>query len=182
LDDVSDIESFDLGSGLNDRVKNIVEPSIIDMGYDIVRIQVTGGRKPKLQIMAEPFENRVMTVEDCAIISRQVAVLMDVEDPIKDAYDLEVSSPGLDRPLVKLTDFERFMGFEARTEIRIPKNGQRRFKGLITEVTEQGTISLQEREDLVHIIEFSELAKAKLVMNDALVAAAQNGTLPEKVK
>ena len=180
MQDFLDSEVLEIAGGLNDRVRKIVEPTIVDMGYDLVRILVTGGRKPTLQIMAEPLEDRIMTVEDCQLISRQVSVLMDVEDPITDAYDLEVSSPGLDRPLMRLEDFQRFVGFEARTEIRIPKDGQRRFKGIITSVSEEGEIRLQEREDLEHRVNFSELAKAKLVLSDALVEAAQNGTIPAK--
>ena len=115
MQDFLDSEVLEIAGGLNDRVRKIVEPTIVDMGYDLVRILVTGGRKPTLQIMAEPLDGRIMTVEDCQLISRQVSVLMDVEDPITDACDLEVSSPGLDRPLVKLEDFQRFVGFEART-------------------------------------------------------------------
>ena len=180
MQDFLNEEVLEIAGGLNDRVRQIVEPTINDMGYDIVRVLVTGGRKPKLQIMAEPEEDRIMTVEDCEIISRQVSVLLDVEDPITDAYDLEVSSPGLDRPLVKIDDFRRFIGFEARAETRIPRSGQRRFKGIITSAAESGEIVLREREDLEHQLKFSELAKAKLVLSDALVEAAQNGTLPAK--
>jgi ribosome maturation factor RimP len=180
LQDFLDSEVLEIAGGLNDRVRQIIAPTIEDMGFDLVRVLVTGGRKPKLQIMVEPLEDRIMTVEDCAIISRQVSVLLDVEDPITDAYDLEVSSPGLDRPLMKLEDFQRFMGFEARAETRIPKEGQRRFKGLITKAEDDGEIVLQERDDLEHKLNFSEFAKAKLVLSDALVEAAQNGTLPTK--
>src|SRR5258708_5415319 len=99
------------------------------MGYRVVRIAITGGRRATLQIMAERANNAAMTVEDCADISRTVSALLDVADPIDGAYLLEVSSPGIDRPLVKREDFARFAGHEARVELNAPVDGRKRFRG-----------------------------------------------------
>ncbi|MDX1540854.1 MAG: ribosome maturation factor RimP, partial [Geminicoccaceae bacterium] len=99
-----------------ERIIEIIEPSLNDMGYDLVRVLVQGQRRPTLQVMAERRDRSQMTVDDCAEISRTVAALLDVEDPFPDTWQLEVSSPGIDRPLVRAEDFERFAGFEARIE------------------------------------------------------------------
>jgi len=105
------------------RIEEIVGPSVAAMGYEIVRVELGGDRDRVLQIMAERADGAAMTVEDCAEISRTVSALLDVEDPISGAYTLEVSSPGIDRPLVKARDFERFAGFEARIETAAPIEG-----------------------------------------------------------
>ena len=101
------------------------------MGYEVVRVQVTGGQHAVLQIMAERADGAPMTVEDCADLSRSISALLDVEDPIKNAYTLEVSSPGIDRPLTRLKDYERFAGFEAKLETRLAVDGRKRFKGML---------------------------------------------------
>ena len=103
-----------------DRIQQIIAPSVEAMGYEIVRVQVSGTQRPTLQVMAERKDDAAMTVEDCADISRAVSALLDVEDPISCAYTLEISSPGIDRPLTRPKDFERFAGFEARIETRSP--------------------------------------------------------------
>src|SRR3546814_5159241 len=96
------------------------------MGYDIVRVQLSGGDWLRLQIMAERRTDGGMDVDDCAEVSRAVAAILDVEDPVDSAYTLEVSSPGIDRPLTRLADFDRFAGFEARLETALPIEGRRR--------------------------------------------------------
>ncbi len=106
-------------------------PAIEAMGFDLVRVQLSGGERPVLQIMIERADRVAMTVDDCAEVSRTVSALLDVEDPIGGAYTLEVSSPGIDRPLVRLADFVRFAGFEAKVETRMPVEGRRRFRGRI---------------------------------------------------
>jgi ribosome maturation factor RimP len=113
------------------RITDIIGPSIEDMGYEIVRLQLSGGQRPTLQIMADRADGGAMTVDDCADISNAVSALLDVEDPISSAYNLEVSSPGIDRPLTRLKDFERFKGFEARIETEIPLDGRKRFRGVL---------------------------------------------------
>src|SRR5205823_15005961 len=105
----------------------IIEPSLAVMGYQAVRLAFVGARGATLQIMAERVDGAAMTVEDCAEISRAVSALLDVADPIASAYTLEVSSPGIDRPLVRPEDYERFTGFEARIELTRPLDGRKRF-------------------------------------------------------
>src|ERR1700687_93581 len=99
------------------------------MGYRVVRVALTGTGRPTLQVMAERRDDASMTVEDCAEISRSISALLDVADPIAGAYMLEVSSPGIDRPLVRPEDYDRFAGFEARIELNAPLDGRKRFPG-----------------------------------------------------
>ena len=115
------------------RVSQIIEDAVEDLGFHLVRVRYSGVKtgRSQLQIMAEPKEDRDMTVEDCEQLSRHVAALLDVDDPISSAYTLEVSSPGLDRPLTREKDFVRFAGFEAKVELDQPLEGQRRFRGVI---------------------------------------------------
>ena len=98
------------------RIAQAIEPSLEGMGYRLVRVVITSGRRPTLQVMAERKDDQPMTVEDCAQISHSVSALLDVADPIAGAYMLEISSPGIDRPLVRAEDYDRFSGFEARIE------------------------------------------------------------------
>ena len=112
-------------------IGTMIEPVLDGMGYDLVRVQLGGGQDPCLQIMVERTDRAEMTVDDCATISRQISKLLDEEDPISDAYTLEVSSPGIDRPLVGLGDYDRFAGFDARVESREAVLGRKRFKGVL---------------------------------------------------
>ncbi|MBO90040.1 MAG: ribosome maturation factor RimP [Rickettsiales bacterium] len=150
-------------------VRALIAPPLADIGYEVVRVMAIGKDRPTLQIMAERLDEGTMTVEDCAFISRTVSAIFDVEDPINGAYTLEVSSPGLDRPLVRQKDFERYLGFEAKIELHQALNGQRRYRGvlagyaggLVTIVTENGTTELP----------FEEIDKARLIITDELLAA-----------
>ena len=139
------------------------------MGYEIVRVLISGGRRPVLQVMAERVDGAPMTVDDCEGISRTVSALLDVEDPIAGAYSLEVSSPGIDRPLTRLRDFERYAGFEARIETRGLIDGRRRFKGILKGVA-GGTVRLEVEGGLAEV-PFDGILRAKLVLTDALMAA-----------
>ena len=153
-----------------ERVQRIIAPTISAMGYEVVRVQLSGGRRPVLQVMAERTDGAPMTVDDCADISRTVSALLDVEDPIAGAYHLEVSSPGIDRPLTRLKDFERFAGHEARIETRALIDGRRRFKGVLRGVA--GEVVRMETEDgAVTELPFAGILRAKLVLTDALIAA-----------
>src|SRR5262245_49006354 len=114
------------------EVAPLIEPTVRDLGFNLVQVRMMGGSRRTLQVMAEPVDRaRVMTVEDCAAISRAVSAVLDVADPIEGAYSLEVSSPGIDRPLVRPGDFERFSGFEAKVECEPAVQGRKRFKGLL---------------------------------------------------
>jgi ribosome maturation factor RimP len=150
-------------------VRALIAPSLADIGYEVVRVMTIGAEHTTLQIMAERLDEDTMTVEDCASISRTVSAIFDVEDPIIGAYTLEVSSPGLDRPLVRKKDFERYSGLEAKIELNQALNGQRRYSGIlagyadgvVTIVTENGATNLP----------FEKIDKAKLIITDDLLAA-----------
>lgn len=154
-------------------VERLVEPPLAGLGFDLVRVQLSGGATQTLQIMAERKDRAEMTVEDCARISRAVSALLDVEDPIPGAYSLEVSSPGLDRPLVRLDDYVRFGGCEARLDTRRPVDGQKRFKGRLAGVRDQNVVIVcdgAERE-----VPFDAVSRGKLLLTDDLISAAMKG-------
>ncbi|HYG85286.1 MAG TPA: ribosome maturation factor RimP [Azospirillum sp.] len=152
------------------RIEQIITPSVEALGYEIVRVLLLGGQRPTLQIMAERTDGAPMTVEDCADISRSVSALLDVEDPIAGAYTLEVSSPGLDRPLTRLKDFERFAGFTAKLETRLAIDGRKRFKGMLKGV--EGEDIILDAEGGPARVTFDNVLRAKLVITDELLRAA----------
>lgn len=153
------------------RIEQIITPSVEAMGYEVVRVQLTGGQRMVLQVMAERADGASMTVEDCADISRAISAVLDVEDPIKSAYTLEVSSPGIDRPLTRLKDFERFAGFEAKLETRLAADGRKRFKGMLKGV-EDGLVCIETEQGAARL-EFDNILRAKLVLTDELIRASQ---------
>jgi len=155
------------------KIADMITPTLESMGYELVRVSFTGGDSQLLQIMAEK-EDGTMTIEGCEEVSRAVSVLLDVEDPIMEAYDLEVSSPGIDRPLTREKDFERWSGFEAKVELQEAVNGQRRYRGTLLGMKE-GMILLQENADTKWELPFADVRKAKLVLTDDLIAATQGG-------
>lgn len=153
---------------LQERVAGIIEPSLTGMGYALVQVKLTEGNRRTLQIMAERTDNKNMTVEDCAAISHQVSALLDVEDPIKGAYTLEVSSPGIDRPLIKRADFERYVTYDAKVETRLPINGRKRFKGVISAV-EGDDVLIKMPEGDTPRIAIENIHAAKLLLTDRLI-------------
>lgn len=157
-------------------IERIIAPAMEDQGYEIVRVLLSGGpQRQILQIMAERPE-RSMSVDDCAEISQLVSTLLDVEDPLAGAYELEVSSPGLDRPLTRLKDYERYAGFEAKLELDAPRNGRKRWRGRLHGL-EDTTVLLQESETgEIERLPFNEIAKGKLVLTDDLLTAMQDGS------
>ena len=168
-------------TAIDRRMAEIITPVIEDMGYELVRVRLMGGKTNTLQIMAEKPQGGI-EVDDCADISNAVSAVLDVEDPLTDAYALEVSSPGIDRPLTRLKDFEEFEGYEAKLETSEMIDGRKRFKGVLAGVEdndvliniEEGTVGLQ----------FDWLADAKLVLTDELIkdmlkARKEAGTLNE---
>jgi ribosome maturation factor RimP len=158
---------FDAG-----KIESMIGPSLAAMGYSIVRIALTGGgRRPTLQIMVERADNGTMTVEDCATVSHAVSALLDVADPIASSYVLEISSPGIDRPLTRRADYERFAGFEARIEMLRPVDGRRRFRGKLLGVEGDDAKVLVGPETLR--LPLDAIARAKLVLTDELIAATQ---------
>ena len=152
------------------RVEKMIEPTLADMGFELVRVQIFGSKRPTLQIMADRADGSPMTVENCAEISHAVSALLEVEDPIRDAYTLEVSSPGIDRPLVRPRDYERFAGYVARIETHGLIDGQRRFQGRILGIAD-GIVRLDTKGGEVEL-PIGDIQNAKLVLTDELLAAA----------
>lgn len=136
-----------------------------------MRVRYMTSGRPTLQIMAERPDG-TMNVEGCTELSRTLSAVLDVEDPIRGNYDLEVSSPGIDRPLVRERDFERYAGFEAKVELAVPQEGQRRFRGLLQGLDE-GLVVLQTDQGMAYL-PFEDIDNAKLVLTDALIDAHQN--------
>ncbi len=127
------------------KIGQVIDGAVAELGYRLVRVQFSGGKtgRSQLQIMAEPVEEREMTIDDCQLLSRHISALLDVEDPIADAYMLEISSPGIDRPLTRLDDYVRFSGELAKIRLRLMRDGRRRFDGRLTGVTTEGKVGLE---------------------------------------
>ncbi len=153
------------------RIEELIAPSLESMGFDVVRVHLGGSQHPILQIMIERRDRARLTLDSCAEVSRAISALLDVEDPLADAYTLEVSSPGIDRPLVRLEDFARFAGFEAKIELAVPLHGRRRFRGRLLG-TEGRSVRLELAEGS-QALPFDDISRAKLVMTDALLAASE---------
>ncbi|GLQ55984.1 ribosome maturation factor RimP [Devosia nitrariae] len=163
-------------TGLETRIAAIVEPVANDLGYALVRVKVTPENGCTLQIMAED-ENGRFSIADCEKLSKDLSPVLDVEDPIDREYHLEVSSPGIDRPLVRRRDFEIYIGHEAKVELSDMIEGRKRFRGLIEAVDDEAvTIRLPDAPagtDPDHRLPLTMLGEAKLVMTDALMDKAR---------
>jgi ribosome maturation factor RimP len=149
------------------RIEDIVSPTIVGMGYELVRVAMSRGGGT-VQIMIEPADGRAMDVEDCATLSRALSAVLDVEDPIPGAYTLEVSSPGIDRPLTREKDYVRWSGHLARIETTQPVDGRRRFKGTLLGL-EAGTVRLKLEDGQEAVVPLAQVARAKLELTDALL-------------
>ena len=152
-------------------IETLIEPSISAMGFEVVRVQFMGGGRKTLQVMVERHDRRPITVDHCAEISRLISTLLEVDDPVSGNYVLEVSSPGIDRPLVKIGDFSRYLGFETRLETDSQVDGQRRFRGRIESVN--GDLVQLNCDGEKADIPFQVIMKASLVITDDLIKAAQ---------
>lgn len=152
---------------LEERVVALIEPTAADLGLILVRVRISGMRRKKLQIMAERVSDGGMGIEECEALSRAIGPVLDVEDPIPGEYDLEVSSPGIDRPLVRLEDFARFAGHEAKVELSRMIDGRRRFRGAIRAV--EGDEIVLDFEGGQARLPFSALADARLILTDRLI-------------
>jgi ribosome maturation factor RimP len=148
------------------RIEDIVAPTIVGMGYELVRVAMSRGGT--LQIMIEPADGGPMDVEACAILSRALSAVLDVEDPISGSYTLEVSSPGIDRPLTREKDYTRWTGHLARMETAEPIEGRRRFKGTLLGL-EGGAVRLRLEDGKEAQVPLSAVTKAKLELTDALL-------------
>jgi ribosome maturation factor RimP len=152
------------------RIATLIEPAVAGLGFRLVRVRVMGGRRLTLQIMAERPDGR-MEVDDCARLSHALSALLDVEDPIDREYSLEVSSPGIDRPLTRLEDFERWKGWTAKLETDAPVEGRKRFKGDLLG-TDGADVLIALEGGQTARLPFDALDDAKLVLTDALIEAS----------
>lgn len=158
-------------TAIDRRLAEIVAPVIEGLGYELVRIRLQGGRHATLQIMADRPEGGI-NVDDCAAISTGVSAVLDVEDPITEQYTLEVSSPGIDRPLTRLKDFDAWEGYEVRLETTEQIDGRKRFKGMLRGTEgDEVLIEIEDQgQDVTIGLQFEWLADAKLVLTDELIA------------
>lgn len=161
-----------MASTLEKRIANIIQPAIAELGYELVLTRLIGSKKLQtLQIMAENPETGSLDLDGCSKISRSISALLDVEDPISGAYQLEVSSPGIDRPLTRVRDFEKHIGFVMTIESETPSEvGQKNFRGTLTAFN--GDVATLETEQGTVSFDLSNIARAKLVLTDELVKSA----------
>lgn len=162
-----------LESGTAARVAAVVEPAIEQLGYRLVRVRVTGQNGCTVQIMAERPDGS-MGVDDCEAVSRAVSPVLDVEEPISAAYHLELSSPGIDRPLVRASDFARWAGFDTKVEMAVPAGGRKKFRGILRgEKDGHAVIELPDAPEGANpmvSLPIGDMAEARLMLSDALIA------------
>jgi ribosome maturation factor RimP len=162
-------------TGIDARVAMLIEPVLNSEGFRLVRVRLSGQNGATLQVMAERADG-TMTVEDCETLSRMVSPILDVEDPIDRAYHLEVSSPGIDRPLVRKTDFAKWRGHVAKLETSVLVNGRKRFRGTITDVDTDTVTLFRDQppmaDENTNVIPFSAIADARLILTDELIRAS----------
>ncbi len=151
-----------------EKLENIIEPVIKNMGYELVRVKLSGDKRKTLQIMAERLDGKPMGIEDCSDISKQISAVLDVEDPISERYNLEVSSPGLDRPLTKLKDFIKFKGFIVKMQTLNLVENRKKFTGIIKDIIKDEEILL-DVEGKEFLIPFNVIDNAKLVITDDML-------------
>jgi ribosome maturation factor RimP len=153
---------------VEERVIALIEPTAQNLGFRIVRVRVSGNRRKRLQIMAERLSDGQMGIDDCTRLSRALSPVFDLEDPIPGGeYDLEISSPGIDRPLMSVGDFERFLGHEAKLETAAMVDGRRRWKGQIKAV--EGDVIVLAAEGEEARLNIAQLSEARLVLTDKLI-------------
>ena len=162
-------------AGIEGRIAGIISAPLEAQGYELVRVQVTGSQTPTVQIMADRADEAPFTLDDCTTVSQLLSAVLDVEDPIEGAWNLEVSSAGIDRPLTRVKDWNRYAGHLAKVELLFPDaKGRKRFTGAVLGAdAEAATLKLEDGEAAV--LRLADIRKAKLIMTDALVAFA---TLP----
>ena len=152
-------------------LERLIEPEVKHLGYDLVRVSMIGGSSdPTLQVMAERPDTRQLNIEDCERISRRLSDKLDLCDPIEGSYRLEVSSPGIDRPLTRLKDYADWAGHEARITLAEPRDGRRQFSGMLEGVAGDD-VKLTDKTGEAHALPFSEISSAKLVLTDKLIQA-----------
>jgi ribosome maturation factor RimP len=152
-------------------LQRIIEPEVQHLGYDLVRVCMIGGSSdPTLQVMAERPDTRQLDLDDCERISRRLSQVLDLCDPIEGSYRLEVSSPGIDRPLTRLKDYRDWAGHEARITLSKPRGERKQFTGILQGVDDE-TVKLLAKDGEVHSIHFEDIASAKLILTNKLIHA-----------
>lgn len=149
-------------------LEDLLNPVVEKLGYELVRVMTIGAKNPTLQVMIDRLDGKDITVDDCATVSRALSDVLDEKDPIENQYSLEVSSPGIDRPLTKLQHFVRFVGYEAKIETIQPVENRKRFKGKILVVDDSQNISF-DMDGVQYLIAFDNVAKAKILLTDELL-------------
>jgi ribosome maturation factor RimP len=162
-------------TGVAARVAAVAMPVLRDLGYRLVRVRISAVEGCTVQIMAERPDG-TMVIEDCELVSRTLSPVLDVTDPVARAYRLEISSPGLDRPLVRRSDFEAHVGQSVKIELSVASEGQKRFRGVLLR-TDETTATIREeakvdREPREFTLRFDDMVDARLVLTDELIAAA----------
>ncbi len=159
---------------LETKIAEIAAPVAQDLGLCLVCVKIIGeDGNMTVTVMAEDSEGK-LGVDDCAKLSRALSAEMDVEDPINGKYRLEVSSPGIDRPLMRESDFEKYIGFEAKLEADTPnESGQKKFRGILKGIKDNGEVTIDTDQGLF-VVAFETLKKAKLVLNDELIKQTAN--------
>ncbi len=162
---------------LEQKIADLVEPSLAHLGFELVRVQVIGRDKPTVQVMAERGDGAPIGTDDLELIARQISAVLDVADPIERAWVLECSSPGIDRPLTRPKDFTRFAGHLARIEVEPPQDGQRRFSGtLLGTVDDRVRLRLDQGSEVA--LPVGIIRKARLVLTQALIDATATPPAP----
>ncbi len=166
--------------GLEARIADAITPTIEHMGYELVRVQVQGKERPTVQIMADRADGTLFTVSDCEAISHAAGAVLDVDDPIKGEWQLEVSSPGIDRPLTRAKDWNRYAGHVATLELNIPQDGRKRFRGIALGA-DADAVRLRLEDGTEARFPRGNMRRAKLVLTDELIAAtaAERGVAAE---
>lgn len=155
---------------LAQKVTDVIEPTVTGLGYRLVQVRIMGGQSHRtLQIMAERISDGLMEVGDCEAISRALSPLLDVEEPIKSAYSLEVSSPGIDRPLVRIEDYAEALGHEAKVETLFMVDGRKKFRGVIQSAADDKVTIMVEGKECA--LPFDTINNGKLILTDALIDA-----------
>ncbi len=164
-------------TGLEARLADIVAPTLADMGYELVRVAISGKDRPTVQVMADRADGAQIGVADCEAISRALGAVLDVEDPLPGAWTLEVSSAGIDRPLTRTKDWNRFAGHLARAETDMPLDGRKRFSGIVLGAdAEHARLRLDDGTEVS--LPRARLRRARLVLTDALIEATAAVTPP----
>ena len=159
---------------LEGAIGALLRPALVPKGYTLVRVRTTAEGARNLQVMVERLDGMSMTLDDCAGVSRVVSALLEAKDPALGSYQLEVSSPGIDRPLMNAEDFKRYMGYAASVTLKAATGGRKKVEGLIVAAVESGVKIEEKGKEEPATVYFSEICDAKLVLTDELVEAANN--------